>query len=38
MDVVGISASFVIDVFCYALHTVKVKIVVDGQQIAGDTF
>jgi len=32
------SASFVIDVFCYALHTIKVKIVVDGQQIAGDPF
>ncbi|WP_395748586.1 hypothetical protein [Prosthecobacter sp.] len=31
-------ASFLIEIFCYALLTVKAKIVVDGQQIAGDEF
>ncbi len=31
-------ASFLIEVFCYALLTIKAKIVVDGQQIAGDSF
>jgi hypothetical protein len=31
-------ASFLIEVICYALLTVKAKIVVDGQQIAGDKF
>ncbi len=30
--------SFVIEVFAYALLTMKAKIVVDGHQIAGDRF
>jgi hypothetical protein len=37
-QVVADGASFLIEVFCYALLTVKAKIVVDGQQIAGDRF
>jgi hypothetical protein len=35
---VGERSSFLIEVFCYAMLTVKAKIVVDGQQIGGDTF
>lgn len=31
-------ASFVIDVFAYALLMVKVKLCVNGKKIAGDTF
>lgn len=31
-------AAFLIEVFCRALLTVKAKIVVDGRQIAGDSF
>jgi hypothetical protein len=30
--------SFLVEVFCFALFTVKAKIVVDGQQIGGDEF
>ncbi len=37
-QVIAEGASFLIEVFCYALLTVKAKIVVDGQQIAGDSF
>jgi hypothetical protein len=37
-QVVTESESFLIEVFCFALLTVKAKIVVDGQQIAGDKF
>lgn len=36
--VVASDASFLIEVFCCALITVKAKIVVAGQQIAGDRF
>jgi hypothetical protein len=31
-------SSFLVEVFCYALLTVKAKIVVDGQRIGGDAF
>lgn len=31
-------ASFLIEVFCFAIFSVKAKIVVDGEQIAGDRF
>lgn len=37
-QVVADGASFLIEVYCYAFFTVKAKIVVDGQQIAGDSF
>ena len=37
-QMVSCEESFLIEVFCYALLTVKAKIVVDGQQIAGDRF
>lgn len=37
-QVVSEGASFLIEVFSYAIFTVKAKIVIDGQQIAGDSF
>jgi hypothetical protein len=37
-NVVTEDSSFLIEVFCFALFTVKAKIVVDGRQIGGDTF
>ena len=37
-QVVADGSSFLIEVFCYALLTVKARIAVDGQQIAGDRF
>ena len=37
-EVVAGASSFLIEVFSYALFTVKAKIVVDGRQIGGDRF
>jgi hypothetical protein len=37
-QMVSSNTSFLVEVFCFAVFAVKAKIVVNGQQIAGDKF